>query len=88
MRGQIFDINGLTFFCMGGARSVDKEHRLTSISWWPQEEPSWAEMDEGLSNLEAHNNTVDFILAHTAPGAIAQIVVNGYGYANEPLNSY
>ena len=88
MRGQIFDINGLTFFCMGGARSIDKEYRLTGISWWPQEEPSWTEMDEGLSNLEAHNNTIDFILAHTAPGAIAQIVVNGYGYANEPLNSY
>jgi hypothetical protein len=88
MRGQIFDINGFTFFCMGGARSVDKEYRLAGISWWPQEEPTWTEMDEGLSNLEAHNNTIDFILAHTAPSAIAQIVVNGYGYTNEPLNSY
>ena len=66
-RGEIYTINGSKFFTFGGAYSIDKARRKSFISWWPQEEPNKVEMDWGLSNLEKHNNEVDFVVTHTAP---------------------
>lgn len=67
MRGQIYTIDGFTFFTMGGADSVDKQDRINHVSWWAREMPSYAEYDEGLVNLEKHDNKVDFIVTHTCP---------------------
>lgn len=65
MRGQVFTINGIKFFTMGGAASVDKSCRIEGRSWWKEELPSRAEYEEGLDNLEAHNNKVDYIISHS-----------------------
>ena len=67
MRGQIFEIEGKTFFTFGGGVSIDKIYRTPGRSWWPEEEPSWAECEEALSNLEAHGNRVDYIITHACP---------------------
>lgn len=64
-RGHIYTIEGKTFFTFGGGNSVDKQHRKTHISWWPQEIPTKSETDYGLSRLAEAGNTVDFILSHT-----------------------
>jgi len=69
MRGQVFTIEGHTFFTMGGAESVDKHRRVEGISWWPQEMPSDEEYNEALDNIEKANNKVDFVLTHSAPDA-------------------
>lgn len=76
-RGEIYAIEEKTFFCMGGAQSIDiKTHttilpngkkmagRLEGYNWWRQEVPSHAEMDRGIENLERHGNSVDYILSH------------------------
>ena len=39
-------------------------YRINHVSWWKQELPSEAEMEEGLKNLSLHGNTVDFIVSH------------------------
>ena len=70
MRGQIFTINNMTFFTMGGATSVDKHLRKENISWWPQEIPSYIEMEYGINNLNEHNNKVDYIITHCLPNSI------------------
>jgi hypothetical protein len=67
LRGQVFEIEGLKIFTMGGAYSIDKELRKPGINWWPQELPNKVEMEEGLINLKKHNNKVDYILTHDAP---------------------
>ncbi len=67
MRGQIFDLGGKKFFVCGGATSIDKDHRTVGVSWWANEDLSWAESEEALSNLEKANYNVDFILTHTCP---------------------
>ena len=72
VRGQVFDLGGLTFFVFGGALSVDKTYRMAHISWWPQEIPSKAEDDEALRNLERHNFMVGFVVTHTAPTHISE----------------
>jgi len=72
MRGQIFTLENRKFFTFGGADSIDKEHRREFISWWKQEMPSCAEYEEGLYNLEKHDNTVDYIITHTCPSRIIE----------------
>ena len=67
MRGQIYEIEGQTFFTMGGALSIDKHLRVPDISWWEEEIPNYAECEEGFKNLEAHNWKVDYIITHTGP---------------------
>ena len=90
MRGQVFELDGATFFTFGGAQSHDIEDgildpedpdfqvkkkrlkkgdarfRIRGVNWWEEELPSQEEMDEGLTNLAEHNNTVDYILTHCA----------------------
>ena len=65
MRGQVFEIEGKTFFTFGGATSIDKYLRTEGISWWPQEVPSFEELDEGIANLKRYDNTVDYIVTHS-----------------------
>lgn len=67
MRGQVFDIDGHSFYTMGGANSIDKAWRVENVSWWEAETPSWKECVDGLDNFEAHNCQVDYVLTHAAP---------------------
>ena len=69
VRGEIFNIGGAKFFAFGGAKSTDRGFETGSIKyWWPQELPSAEEMQHARLNLQAHNNTVDYIITHDGPG--------------------
>lgn len=70
MRGQVFEIDGKKFFTFGGGISIDKAMRLPYVSWWPQEEPSYKEIDEAIENLEKNGNKVDYIITHAAPESV------------------
>ena len=65
MRGQVFEIEGKVIFTFGGATSIDKAFRRKGISWWPQELPTFEEVQEGLNNLARYNNRVDYIVTHS-----------------------
>ncbi|NFG98402.1 metallophosphoesterase [Clostridium sporogenes] len=91
MRGQVFNINGLKFWTMGGATSTDKENRQEHISWWKEEIPNQIEMNEGLDNLRKHNNEVDYILTHTCSSSILKDITKIYGFQPKPedgINKY
>ncbi|SDA11773.1 Predicted phosphoesterase [Ruminococcus sp. YE71] len=75
MRGQIFEIEGLTFFTFGGAESHDKYYRVEGESWWPQELPSKAELLEGRHALENAGFKVDYILTHCAPTSVQRELI-------------
>lgn len=66
MRGQVFDIAGRSFFCLGGARSVDKARRVPHKSWWSQEIPSVEERSAAWAALESCGWKVDYVLTHCA----------------------
>ena len=72
MRGQVYSINGVSFFTFGGAYSVDKWHRTKGINWFPEELPTTKEMEEGWYNLEKVEFKVDYILSHTAPWEVIE----------------
>lgn len=78
MRGQIFEIDGLKFFIMGGAESHDKRYRKEGKSWWYQEMPSDDEYDLAIKNLDRHNWKVDYIITHCAPDSIQNEIDDCY----------
>lgn len=76
IRGKIYLLEGKTFFVMGGGYSIDKAWRTPGLSWWPQEQPTMKEYDEGIRNLKDVDYKVDYILSHTCPGKIARQLVS------------
>lgn len=86
-RGEYYTIDGHTFWVMGGAESHDKEYRTPGYSWWPEEIPSYEEMLHGRDTLQAHGNTVDYILTHTMPQHLLAPVLGTY-YPPERTRSY
>lgn len=77
-RGQIFTIDELKFFTMGGAKSHDKAFRREYVSWWPQEMPNYSEYEEALYNLEQNSWKVDYILTHCAPESIQKAINSSF----------
>ena len=69
-RGKVYNIEDKTFFCMGGAASIDKSWRKPHLSWWPQEDISSKEIDEAYNNLQKVDYKVDYILSHTVSESI------------------
>lgn len=77
-RGQIYNIDGSSFFCLGGASSHDKEYRVENISWWPQELPSRGELDFAWEMLEENGWKVDYVLTHCAPLSVQTLISPWY----------
>ena len=88
MQGQLYDIEGRTFFSIGGATSHDVEDfrtrylhlllegrrrfRIIGKSWWPEELPSDGEYAAALDTLERAGWKADYVLTHCAPTSIAR----------------
>lgn len=64
MRGEIFTLQGMTYFVMGGAYSGE------GFSVSERELPNNAEYNLAAEHLAAHHNQVDYIVTHTAPREI------------------
>lgn len=65
IRGEIYDIDGISILAIGGAESTDKIYRVPRISWWEEESISEADIASALSNLKIRKNNVDYIITHT-----------------------
>ena len=74
MRGEVYEIEGKTFFTFGGAASVDKEWRTEGYSWWSGEEASFVETEHALDNLERVGYKVDYIITHTMPQSMLSLI--------------
>lgn len=72
MRGEIFNLNNHSFFCLGGAASIDKHLRKEGRTWWPEEIPSYQEFEHAANNLRAHDMKVEYILSHTTSNRTIQ----------------
>lgn len=87
-RGEYYEIDGNTFWCMGGASSVDRNHRIDGFTWWKEELPSISEMNHGMDVLYSHNNRVDYILTHTMPSSLVVPLFKYSFNQNDPLEKY
>lgn len=64
-----------------------KPYRINHLSWWAQELPSVEELEEGRKNLEAHKNTVDFIVSHCCASSTLALFSQGM-YKPDILTTY
>ena len=62
-------------------------YRVNHVSWWKQELPSEEEMQEGIENLAAHDNKVDFIVTHCCASS-TQTLRGGGLYKTDILTEY
>ena len=96
LRGYVFELDGHTFFTMGGASSRnlpvlkpdDPLIRLKAlwyrirkqlfwierVNWWGAELPDETQYQRARENLQAHGNTVDFIVTHCAPDSVQNLL--------------
>lgn len=86
INGEIYTIQGKSFFVMGGAVSPDKAWRIPGISWWAEEMPSKSIQEYGIENLKKHGNKVDYIITHCAPTRIQKII--NLNFKKDALTDY
>lgn len=87
IRGEMYNIEGKTFFCFGGANSHDKWQRTEGKDWWREEMPSYQEMEHGIATLERYHFKADYIITHDCPLEVKQQML-WYDAENDGLNSY
>ena len=90
MRGELFTLEGHTFFTMGGAMSTDRWMRREGISWWSDEIPSEAEWQHAWETLDRAGLNATFMIRMAEiylSAAEADIYLNGganaMGYINK-----
>lgn len=67
MRSEVYEIDGLRIFTLGGAASVDKAFRIPHVDWWPHEVPTKRNFEEAREKLDAAAWEVDYVVTHTCP---------------------
>ena len=80
LRGEILTLENKTFLCIGGAISIDKAYRTPYISWWPEEEITFHDIDNALANLVKVNNKVDYVITHCAD---TETVIDAFGFRRD-----
>ena len=90
MRGQIFTIEGYRIFTFGGGESTDREMRTEHISWWKEEMPTPAELEEGAKAIDVVDCDVDFIITHEPPSIVKSTMLLRAGETDSvnKLNGY
>lgn len=90
MRGQIFKIDNLTYFTMGGGESPDIDIRFEMGSWSKDEFPTKEEMIGGANKVEALDCKVDFIITHEPPIKVKTFLTlkDGENTTVNGLNTY
>lgn len=73
LRGCIYEIQGKTFFTMGGGVSIDRTQRIEGVSWWREEVPSTLEGQRALYHAK-NVGEVDYVVTHAAPHAALGLI--------------
>lgn len=91
-RGELYLINGKTFWIFGGALSIDQNDRTIGVDYWTQEIPSWLEFNYGMDKLDSVNWTVDYVITHTCPmniiGDVIHKTIYTEGKMKDPVAEY
>ncbi len=89
MRGEIYELDHLRMFVMGGGTSLDRASRIPGESWWAQEMPEEPEYRNAARHLEQHHFEVDILLTHTAPyNTVEYLSKTGAGITNRVTEEY
>lgn len=88
-RGEIYHMDGLKIFTMGGGESPDREMRIGTEHWSKNELPSKEDLQNGIFKLGREHNEVDIILTHEPPLKTKEFLkLNGGEVRLSAINSY
>ncbi len=62
-----------SLFWMAGAYSIDKMYRQIGVSWWPDEELIYSDMDKAIKLYKEVKP--DYVLSHDAPASIGRMLL-------------
>lgn len=79
MRGEVYNIDGHSFFCMGGAASLDKAFQARNGTWYKEELPDKSEYANAEKNLDECGWEVDFVLSHTCSNRMLEVAIGRKG---------
>jgi predicted phosphodiesterase len=65
----VFELQGVKFGSVGGAVSIDREDRTPGVSWWPQENTKYGDVQR-FADLVDVVGPVDILFTHDAPDTI------------------
>lgn len=85
-RGELYNVDGKTIWTFGGAMSTDAMLRIEGVGWWRSEVASQREMEHGLKTLKQVGNKVDYIITHTPPETIIDVL--GINSVHCPVAKY
>ena len=88
MRGQIFNIDGKTFFTVGGGETIDKYRRIEDIDYFKEELPTYDECLEYNKKLDEVNWEVDYVVTHCVGSNIEYRINPIYTETRNILNNY
>ena len=90
LRGELYHMEGMKVFVMGGGESPDMDMRVGTEHWSREEMPSKEELYHGLANIEKAHFDVDFIFTHEPPLKTKEFLgLSGDGEIRvSALNSY
>lgn len=83
MRGEIFTIEGKTYFAMGGGESAEKQMYMDAGNWWEQEMPTMEEIRSAAQHLKDVGMQVDNIVTHEPAPKILASGVNAKENTNQ-----
>lgn len=63
-RGEIYEIEGKSYFVLGGGEEPEREMRKEANTWWEREMPTEEELRAACQRLAQRGNQVDFVLTH------------------------
>ena len=83
LRGELYTIEGATYFTFGGGVSAEGDLRVDTADQLASEYamPTQQELETGLKRLEDADNTVDYIITHQPSGK-----ASGYFDASATMN--
>lgn len=70
------EINGVDFFFVRGAFSIDKQSRIPNLTWWTEEELNWAQCNDCITQYYLEKPNI--VLSHDCPSDISQEM---FGYS-------
>lgn len=87
-RGNVFEIEGRSFFAFGGAESHDKHYREYGKSIWKEEMPSDEEIERGRQALKNVGMKADYIITHSLPSHIQDELFDSAGFCRNRLTDF
>ncbi len=74
VRGNIFDLQGHSFFAFGGGQTKEIDIRRESNTWYESELPETEEIHAAALLLKEHGNAADYIITHEPPASVKEFL--------------